>query len=196
MTDISSNYNILNEYITNIINLLNTGNLYADNESTNLGPKSSCIIENNVNKGVKNINECLINLYSLFQNSESEQKVDVKKIQISDNGERSFDVQIFILLMLNNIETPAFLFLNITKGSDRVQRVSRRANKVSNTAQEEIEHFERIKNNLSVDEYQKMELKIKEKTEIMMAANMRVQKAINERINNFWVRKFQLMFLS
>ena len=50
MTDIQNTDNVLNQYINNILELLNTGNLFADETSNYLGPKSSCIIENNITK--------------------------------------------------------------------------------------------------------------------------------------------------
>jgi hypothetical protein len=197
MTDITSelNYNILNDFIKNILQLLNTGKLFADENSSILGPKSTCVIENNITKGVEKNNLNLIELYKLFSSSSSEQKLDLKKIQISNNGERSYDIQIFLTLMLNNIETPSSLFLNITKGSDKVQRITRRANKVTNTAKEIHTNLETNKNILTSEQIHNITLDLEKKSKIVEEANLRVQKAIAEQINNFWIRKFQLMFL-
>ena len=197
MTDITSdiNNNILNDFIKNILQLLNTGKLFADENSSILGPKSTCVIENNITKGVENNNLNLIELYKLFSLSSSEQKLEVKKIQISDNGERSYDIQIFLNLMLNNIETPSLLYLNITKGSDKVQRITRRANKVTNTAKNIYNNLEANKNNLTSEQLHNMTLDLEKKNKIAEEANLRVQKAVAEQINNFWIRKFQLMFL-
>ena len=195
MTDIQNTDNVLNQYINNILELLNTGNLFADETSNYLGPKSSCIIENNITKGVENTNLNLIELYKLFNQSNCEQKINLKKIQISDNGERSYDVQIFLSLLLNNIETPSLLFLNITKGSDKVQRITRRANKVTNTAHIAYNNLQNNTNNLTPEQLQNIKLDLEKKQKIVEDANLRVQKAINEQINNFWIRKFQLMFL-
>lgn len=195
MTDITSNNEILNNYINNVLHLLNSGKLFADTDSVILGQKSTCIIENNITKGIDDNNLNLIELYKLFSLSSSEQKLELKKIQISDNGERSYDIQIFLTLMLNNIETPSLLYLNITKGSDKIKRVTHRANKVTNTAKNIYYNLEANKNTLSPEQLHNMTLDLEKKNKIAEEANLRVQKAVAEQINNFWIRKFQLMFL-
>lgn len=194
MTDNTSN-KVLNDFINNVLYLLNSGKLFADTNSVILGKKSTCIIENNITKGINDNNLNLIELYKLFSLSSSEQKLELKKIQISDNGERSYDVQIFLNLMLNNVETPSLLYLNITKGSDKVQRITRRANKVTNTAKDIYNNLEANKNILTPEQLHNMTLDLEKKKKIVEEANLRVQKAVAEQINNFWIRKFQLMFL-
>tara|TARA_Y100000768_G_scaffold388895_1_gene388423 strand:- start:4345 stop:4932 length:588 start_codon:yes stop_codon:yes gene_type:complete len=194
MTDNTSN-KVLNDFINNVLYLLNSGKLFADTNSVTLGKKSTCIIENNITKGINDNNLNLIELYKLFSLSSSEQKLELKKIQISDNGERSYDVQIFLNLMLNNVETPSLLYLNITKGSDKVQRITRRANKVTNTAKDIYNNLEANKNILTPEQLHNMTLDLEKKKKIVEEANLRVQKAVAEQINNFWIRKFQLMFL-
>lgn len=181
---------------------IKTYSLFADEQSTILGPKTSLIINDTATKGdIIKTNEMLSIFYSMLQYGETtKERIEIIKIQSSNNGERSFDVLVFCKMILNGEEKLTSIYINLCQGSNKVKRKENRAKKIAASAEKAIAEAQQIE--LSIDKLtditEKLQLateKAHEKIQEAQAAAQRVEKAKQERINNYWIPKLQIMIL-
>lgn len=197
-----------------LLSQFNSCALLADEKSTIFGDKTMFIFDNSnkyfleapdiiITQNIESTNELLTQLYSLMKNMNTHgDTIQINKINSSNNGERSFDIQVFSNMMMNGENKLVVFYINLTQGSDKTKRKEKKVNKVINRAKE----LEKKKQDLLADiEIGKLvesteQLKIvnDEFDSISKSVNMaqhNLEKAIQSKIESFWVRKFQIMFL-
>ena len=199
-TETSTSYTNVHKLTLEVLDLLKQGKLFADEYSTVMGKKSICIIEEYEAKGIDNINNILNNLYLKMNNNNYIEKIEFHKLKITTNGERSFDILVYCSIYLDEILTPCSIYLNLTQGSSKVQKVTKKMNKASKLASEAQKNYNDLQSNIDnlVESTEKLKLaEEKLNSRIKIAANTehRLQKAIEKNITTFWVRKLHMMFL-
>ena len=181
---------------------IKTYSLFADEQSTILGTKTTLMIDDTITKGdITRTNDMLKILYSMLQYGEDKRdRIEIIKIQSSNNGERSFDVQVFCKMILNGEEKMTSIYINLCQGSNKVKRKENRAKKIAASAEKAIAEAQQIESSIEQlsDATEKLQLateKAHEKIQEAQAAAQRVEKAKQERIANYWVPKLQIMIL-
>jgi len=184
---------------------IKTYSLFADEQSTILGPKTTLMIDATITKGdITRTNDMLKILYSMLQYGEDKRdRIEILKIQSSNNGERSFDVQVFCKMILNGEEKMTSIYINLCQGSNKVKRKENRAKKVTASAEKAIMEAQQfVSMDQLVDSTEKLQIatekvaadaKAHEKILAAQAAEQRVEKAKQEKITNYWVPKLQIM---
>jgi hypothetical protein len=188
--------------IKHIFEGIKTYSLFADEQSTILGPKTSLMIDNTITKGdITKTNELLSILYSMLQYGEdTRERIEIIKIQSSNNGERSFDIQVFCKMILNGEEKRTNIYINLCQGSNKVKRKENRAKKIAASAEKAIAEAQQLESSIEqlTDATEKLQLateKAREKIHEAQAAEQRVEKAKQEKIVNYWVPKLQIMII-
>ena len=189
--------------------------LLADEKSTIFGDKTMLVFDNSnkyfleapdiiITQNIESTNTLLTQLYSLMKNMNTQgDTIQINKINSSNNGERSFDIQVFSNMMMNGENKLVVFYINLTQGSDKTKKKEKKVNKVINKAKE----LEKKKQDLLADielgnlieSTEKLKIVNDEFDSIAKSVNMaqhNLEKAIQSKIESFWVRKFQIMFLS
>ena len=188
--------------VRHIFEGIKTYSLFADEQTTILGPKTTLMINDTITKGDITItNDLLKTLYTMQQYGEdTRERIEIIKIQSSNNGERSFDVQVFCKMILNGEEKMASIYINLCQGSNKVKRKENRAKKIAASAEKAIAEAQQLESSIEqlTDATEKLQLATEEahkKIHEAQAAEQRVEKAKQEKIANYWVPKLQIMII-
>lgn len=191
----------VNTLITSVFEKLNNGSLFADKESTIFGSKTSLMINENITKDIESTNLLLTQLYQMMNTTDNPEKIKILQIQSSNNGERSFDVQVIASIFINGENKIASFYINLTQGSNRVNRKEKKYNAKTLEAQKAVQEVELIQSSISelTDATEKLQIAT-ETAEKKMAkvkeAEINLEKAKVDFIENFWIRKFQMILIN
>lgn len=191
------------EHLTNVvIGKISTFELYADETSTILGEKSMVMIDSNIAKSILKTNELLNLFYNEMKNNLTDKTpITINKIQSSNNGERSFDVQVACIIIMNGIERLSCIYINLTQGRNNINKKEKKVNKIKKNMEQAISEIENIQSNMDdiIDGAEKLQIanvKVQNKLSEIQKAEERVELAKQEKIDNYWVRKLQIIFFN
>ena len=192
-----------------VLEQFNNCSLYADENSTIFGRLTMLVFDNSnkyfpaldnliITRDIINTNSLLSQIYGFMKNlNKHENTIIVNKIISSNNGERSFDIQVFANIMMNGENKSINIYINLTQGSNKVQKKEKIVNKFISKIKEAELKREQIALNMGQENMiENITEEIENLKQSKDLAEENLQQAIRQHIESFWIRKFSIMFLS
>ena len=202
----------INTLTTQLLEKFSSLSLFADEASTIFGNATMLVFDNSIKcfpehndiiitKNIVDTNNFLNHIYKLMA-TETGCPLVINKTISSNNGERSFDVQVLAGIVINGENRLVNFYINLTQGSNKVKRKEKKVNKIiAKAKQAELEHKQIIENSVEdiISSTEKLKIKSEEVEQLknsILTAQVNLEKAIHQKIESFWVRKFSIMFIT